>query len=88
MSFIKMGPVSSAEMFAAEAEGLIELAKPGVIRVPNVIDYGIRGNEAFIEIEQLNLQRANREIEKRMGVQLAELSWKSIEDGAWVEVPG
>ena len=59
MAFLKTGPVSSAEMFAAEAEGLIELAKPGVIRVPDVLDYGIRNNQAFIEIEHLKLEPAS-----------------------------
>jgi len=70
-------------MFAAEAEGLVELAKPGVIRVPEVIDYGIRGNEAFIEIEQLDLQRPASDVQHRMGEQLAALHRVTADRYGW-----
>lgn len=83
MGFLKTGPVSSVEVFAAEAEGLIELARPGVIRVPEVLDYGIRGDQAFIEIEQLNLQRATRDVEQRMGEQLAALHRTTADRYGW-----
>ena len=83
MGFIKSGPASWAEMFAAEAEGLIELAKPDVIRVPEVIDYGVRGDEAFIEIERLELRRASRDVEARMGEQLARLHRTTADRYGW-----
>ena len=83
MGFRKTGPVSSAEMFAAEAEGLLELAKPGVIRVPEVIGHGIEGDTAFIEIEHLDLQRATRDVEYRMGEQLAALHDTTADRYGW-----
>ena len=70
-------------MFAAEAEGLVELAKPGVIRVPEVIDVGVRGDQAFIEIEQLELRRASRDVEARMGEQLALLHRTTADRYGW-----
>ncbi len=83
MAFLKTGPISSAEMFAAEAEGLVELARPGVIRVPKVLDYGIRDNQAFIEIEQLNLEPASRGVQQRMGEQLAALHRTTADRYGW-----
>ncbi len=83
MGFRKTGPASAAEMFAAEAEGLEELARPGVIRVPEVIACGIDGDTAFIEIEQLELQRATRDVERRMGEQLAALHETTAERYGW-----
>jgi fructosamine-3-kinase len=83
MGFRKTGPLSSAEMFAAEAEGLLELAKPDVIRVPKVIGYGVEGNEAFIEIERLDLQRATREVQAQMGEQLAALHRVTANQFGW-----
>jgi fructosamine-3-kinase len=83
MGFTKTGPVSSAEMFQAEAEGLLELAKPGVIRVPEVLDCGIRDNRAFIEIEQLDLERATRDVERQMGEQLAALHHTTADRYGW-----
>ena len=83
MAFLKTGPVSSAEMFAAEAEGLIELAKPGVIRVPDVLDYGIGDNQAFIEIEHLKLEPASRAVQRQMGEQLAALHRTTADRYGW-----
>ena len=83
MGFRKSGPASSADMFAAEAEGLLELARPGVIRVPEVIDYGVEGNQAFIEIEYLELGRATRAHNERMGRQLAALHATTADRFGW-----
>ena len=83
MGFRKSGPASSADMFAAEAEGLVELAKPGVIRVPEVIACGVDGGQAFIEIERLDLQRPTREVEHRMGEQLAALHNVTADRYGW-----
>lgn len=71
--FLKTGPASSYDMFAAEAEGLTELAAPGVIRVPALIACGAEGNTSFVAIEWLPFDRPTRDTEHRLGTRLAEL---------------
>jgi len=70
-------------MFAAEAEGLAELAKPGVIRVPEVLDHGIEGKQAFIEIEWLELSTPTSRVETLMGEQLAALHATTADRYGW-----
>jgi fructosamine-3-kinase len=83
MGFRKSGPAASADMFAAEAEGLAELAGPGVIRVPEVIDHGIDGNQAFIEIEWLDLSPPTPRVETLLGEQLAVLHQTTMDRYGW-----
>jgi len=71
--FIKTGPLSAAEMFAAEAEGLSEIAQTGTIHVPQVIANGLTGTAVFLVLEWLDLERADAGVESRFGEQLAEL---------------
>jgi fructosamine-3-kinase len=71
--FLKTGPASSHDMFAAEAEGLTELAAPGVIRVPALIACGAEGNTSFVAIEWLSFDRPTRDTEHRLGIRLAGL---------------
>jgi protein-ribulosamine 3-kinase len=54
--FLKEGAPSRADAFAAEADGL-EALRPH-IRVPQVVDRGIRNGKAFIVLEHLDLQRS------------------------------
>ena len=58
-------------MFEAEAAGLGEIAATKTIRVPHVIDCGIRNGHAFIELERLELGRASKGTERKLGEQLA-----------------
>jgi fructosamine-3-kinase len=81
--FVKTGPASSYEMFAAEAEGLAELAAPGAIRVPGVIAYGQHVDSAFVAIEWLDFSRPTRATETRLGEQLAELHRTTSERYGW-----
>ena len=69
--FVKTGPASCADMFAAEAEGLAELAAPQAIRVPGVLACGLEGATAFLAIEWLDFERPTRDTEVRFGRQLA-----------------
>ena len=71
--FLKTGPASSSDMFAAEAEGLSELGAPNVIRVPRALATGIAGDTAFVALEWLHFGRPHRETERRLGEQLAKL---------------
>lgn len=72
-TFRKTGPESALDMFAAEAEGLNELRSAGEIRVPEVIDVGVMNGQAYIDLERLDLEPANRNVEAEFGKKLAAL---------------
>ena len=71
--FLKTGPSSSYEMFAAEAEGLQELAQANAVRVPAVLAYGEHAGSAFIALEWLQFGNADSACERLLGQQLAAL---------------
>lgn len=81
--FIKTAPLSAAEMFAAEAAGLLEMAKADAIRVPQVIASGPAETAVFLALEWLNLERADTAVEGRFGGQLAELHHTSRKRYGW-----
>lgn len=53
--FVKMNHRTSLEMFAAEAAGLAELARPDGPRVPRPITHGVSGDDAYLVLEWLDL---------------------------------
>jgi fructosamine-3-kinase len=69
--FLKTGPASSYEMFAAEAEGLSELAQANAVRVPGVLAFGEHAGSAFVALEWLRLDNADSTCERLLGQQLA-----------------
>ena len=71
--FLKTGPASSYEMFAAEAEGLSELAQANAVRVPAVIAFGEHRDSAFVALEWLSFESIGRASERQLGEQLAAL---------------
>ena len=81
--FLKTGPASSGDMFSAEAEGLIELAATGAIRVPAVIACEEAGDAAFVVLEWLDFDRPTRDTEVRMGEQLAAMHGTTRERYGW-----
>ena len=81
--FLKTGPASAFDMFDAEAEGLRELADAKVIRVPRVIEVGVRNNEAFIAIERIKFGKTNDEAERLLGEQLAALHRCTAKQFGW-----
>jgi protein-ribulosamine 3-kinase len=54
--FLKEGALTRADAFDAEAEGLAAL-RPH-IRVPQVLDRGIKGGKAYIRLEFLHLEKS------------------------------
>jgi fructosamine-3-kinase len=82
-AFIKTGPESDLDMFEAEAAGLRELEAAGAIRVPKVIDYGIENGRAFIAMERLSFEHADREAEARFGRELAQLHQHKAGQHGW-----
>ena len=71
--FLKTGPASSYDMFSAEAEGLVELAAPRVLRVPEILAFGFDDDTAFVALEWLQFDRPTRDTEHKLGEQLAAL---------------
>jgi len=69
--FVKLNHASRLEMFVAEAEGLAELAKPKVIRVPTPICYGTTARHAYLVMEHIEFSSTTNGA--LMGQQLAYL---------------
>ena len=81
--FIKTGPPSAAEMFAAEADGLAELARSGTVRVPQLIATGQSEALVFLALEWLQLEAADSKVEQQFGEQLAELHRTTKDRFGW-----
>lgn len=71
--FVKTGGAVELDRFAAEVAGLVALRATGTIRVPEVLFCGVRGAEAVLELERLDLRGLDRASGARLGRQLAEL---------------
>ena len=82
-AFVKAGAESALDMFEAEVEGLRELALTSAIRVPAVIDCGIRDGRAFIALERLHFEPATRAAETMLGRQLATLHRHTEKRHGW-----
>jgi protein-ribulosamine 3-kinase len=81
--FIKTAPAAAFEMFDAEAEGLRELAAANTIRVPNVLDVGIDGNDAFIALERIDFEKPNSSTKRMLGERLAALHRCTADEFGW-----
>jgi len=81
--FIKTGRKSSEDMFAAEADGLAELARSDSILVPRLIATGQCESLAFLALEWLQLEAASTPVHHLMGEQLAELHRTSSDRFGW-----
>lgn len=71
--FIKFNHASRLDMFEAEAEGLAELAAPGIIQVPQPICSGTAGSQAFLVLEAVHMGSGGSQAMRRFGQELAEL---------------
>jgi protein-ribulosamine 3-kinase len=69
--FVKQGPVSAEAMFAAEAAGLIALARAQAVRTPGVLATGTCADGAFLALEWIDLGGATKASEALLGEQLA-----------------
>lgn len=79
--FLKLNASDKAEMFAAEAEGLTELARSGAIRVPRPVAHGATGGEAWLVLEHLHLDRRGSGAD--LGRRLAALHHVGSERFGW-----
>lgn len=71
--FVKTNRASLADMFAAEAAGLEELAAQQQVKVPAVVCHGSDGKQAFLVLEYIELTSLRGDSASRFGSELARL---------------
>lgn len=79
--FVKLNSASLYEMFAAEAEGLEEIARSASVRVPLPVCLGIDADTAWLVLEHLDL--GGRGGEAELGRQLAAMHRTESEHFGW-----
>lgn len=79
--FVKLNSASSLEMFEAEADGLLELRKPGAIVVPEPLATGVAEGQAFIVMEDMAL--GGNGSGAKLGRELAQLHRTTQERFGW-----
>ncbi len=81
--FVKTGPPSAGDMFAAEADGLAELSQAGAVRVPEVIAVGHSDAVVFLALKWLNFEAPGPATERQFGEQLAEMHHATKDRYGW-----
>lgn len=81
--FLKTGRACHYDMFAAEAEGLSELAAANAVRVPEVLAIGQDNDNAFLALQWLTLERPGRKSETLLGEQLATMHRTAKDRFGW-----
>ncbi len=81
--FLKTNRPDGYEMFAAEAEGLAELAAAEAVRVPRVLGLGVDAGRAWLLLEYLELGPADAACRRRLGTELAALHHHTAERHGW-----
>lgn len=81
--FIKTGPLSAADMFSAEAEGLLEIANTDTIRVPELIATGRGDATVFLALEWLNFETPGVVVERQLGERLAQMHHATRDQYGW-----
>lgn len=81
--FVKTGPATAGNMFAAEAEALELLGEPGVIRVPRPIGQGVQNDGAFLVMEHIPMGRPGRDGERLLGQGLARIHAMTRSEYGW-----
>ena len=81
--FVKLNSAKYADMFSAEAEGLAEIHKPNVIKVPRPICYGNQAGSAYIVLEYIPFGRGDNTSPLKLGKQLANLHRVTNNNFGW-----
>ncbi|MDH5377636.1 MAG: fructosamine kinase family protein [Gammaproteobacteria bacterium] len=81
--FVKVNRRECYDMFAAEAEGLAELAQASAIRVPKIIGYDADRQSAFIAMEYIPMGAGNTNSAIRLGESLAQLHQNTSNRFGW-----
>lgn len=71
--FVKLNRPNELEMFAAEADGLIELENANAIKVPQAICWGRNNEASFIVMNYIAMGRAKASSHQDLGEQLASM---------------
>lgn len=71
--FVKTNAVVHADMFAAEAEGLLAIANTSRVRVPQPICWGAVDDTAYLVLEHVEFVKNGESTGAALGVQLAHL---------------
>ena len=71
--FVKLNRASRLDMFEAEAEGLLEIARSHSIQVPAPICWGSAGAEAYLVLEYLTLGGGDKRSAAQFGRELARM---------------
>jgi protein-ribulosamine 3-kinase len=81
--FVKVATAEQLAMFAAEAEGLQELAHAEAVRVPRVLSVGTADDRAFLALEWIDLGGSVATASKPLGEQLARQHRASTAQFGW-----
>lgn len=81
--FVKLNSAALGEMFAAEADGLHEIAASGTIRVPHVICHGISASQSYLVLEHIEFGRGNAQSHARLGRDLARMHRHTAQRFGW-----
>lgn len=71
--FVKLAAAAAFPMLEAEADGLEELHRAGVIRVPGVRGLGRSGERAWLALEWVRFGPSSSRVQRLLGEQLARL---------------
>lgn len=71
--FIKLNRAGLLPMFAAEYDGLREMAATATVRVPTPIVYGSVDKQSFLVLEHIGFEVSSTESQRLLGKQLAEM---------------
>lgn len=81
--FLKLMPESEAGVLEAEADGLAAIAATGTVRTPAVLGQGIGGEQAWLALEWLPLDRLGSDGSAELGRQLANMHRATHDRHGW-----
>lgn len=81
--FVKTNSANRVSMFAAEAEGLLALAKCCAVRVPEPICWGVADNTSYLVLQYIELGSATGDSARALGFRLAQLHRHTAPQFGW-----
>lgn len=81
--FVKLNAASMQDMFAAEADGLEEMASANAMRIPTVVCHGVSGKQSYLVLEYIAFTRGSDNAFEQLGEQLVRLHRKTARQFGW-----
>lgn len=81
--FVKLNHADLHQMFAAEADGLHEIAASHTLRVPQVICHGVSGAQDYLVLEHLEFGPGNNQSQAQLGRDLARMHRHTAKQFGW-----